>query len=240
LDWPALVVEGDTESTDKIIVAGVPQGMTAINVCASDKVIRLIQKKYGHLLADAIRPLDPRNVIGDALKAKSESVNQTDLELDLSEPNSACTAEENRRQSGAPHFDDGIVDHALKEPVKADLTDFEPDMPELNSACAEEEKLQQSWALLSDTCIVGDHALKAKSGKADFIDVDLDMPEPKSDRAEEEKRRQGSVLCWENGVIVRQDNRLQSNSGLEVREHGTPPTSQGCDHRESHFLKTFG
>jgi hypothetical protein len=96
-------------------------------------------------------------------------------------------------------------------------------MPEPESACAEEKKFQQSGALLSDPCIVGDDALKAKSEKADLTDFDLDMPEPKSARVEEEKRRQSAAMHWENWLVASQDDRLQSNSGREVRENRTPP-----------------
>jgi hypothetical protein len=222
LDWPALVVEGDSESTDEIIIAGAPVGMTAINTCASDNAVRLIKKSYGHLLADMIRPLDPCNVVDHALKAKPDKVHQTDF--DTPEPKPARD-EEDRRRSGAPLFDPGmVVDHAFNaKSEKADLTDFELDMPEPESACAEEKKFQQSGALLSDPCIVGDDALKAKSEKADLTDFDLDMPEPKSARVEEEKRRQSAAMHWENWLVASQDDRLQSNSGREVRENRTPP-----------------
>jgi MobA/MobL family protein len=181
LDWPALVVEGASESTDEIIIAGAPVGMTAINTCASDNAVRLIKKSYGHLLADTIRPLDPCNVVDRALKTTSEKVHQADFDLDAPEPKLARD-EENRRPSGASPFDPGmVVDHAFNgEPEKADHTDF-----------------------------------------------DLDIPGPKSTRAEEEKRRQSAALFWENWLVASQDDRLQSKSGREVREHRTPPKALG-------------
>lgn len=61
LGWPALVVEGDSKSTDEIFLAGVPEAMVPINTCASDNTLALINNKFCHLFADAIVPLDPRS-----------------------------------------------------------------------------------------------------------------------------------------------------------------------------------
>ena len=66
LDWPAMVVEGDSRWTDEIILTGIPIGLTAINTCASADAIRLITKKYTNLLADVIRPFDPCSVVDGA------------------------------------------------------------------------------------------------------------------------------------------------------------------------------
>jgi hypothetical protein len=227
LDWPALVVEGDSASIDKIILAGAPVGITTINTCASDNAVRLIKKRFGNLLADTIRPLDPCNVVHSALKIAAEKVHQTDFDLDVPEPKPARD-EENHRQSEAPVFDLLMVvdDASIAKPEKSDLTDFEPDTRDLGSACAE-EKLQQSGAWLSDLCILGDKASKAEPEKANLTVFDLDFPEPKSNRAEEEKRRQSGVLLWKNWVVAYQDDRLKSNSGREVREHRKPPKEPG-------------
>ncbi|QAU45890.1 MobA/MobL family protein [Bradyrhizobium guangzhouense] len=67
-DWPAMVVEGNAGSADELIIAGVPIGLTAINRCASPRAILLIRRKYGHLLADTIRPLDPLAVAMEVLE----------------------------------------------------------------------------------------------------------------------------------------------------------------------------
>ncbi|MDH2399827.1 MobA/MobL family protein [Bradyrhizobium sp. SSUT18] len=67
LDWPAVIVEGDAQSTDEIIVAGVVLGVTAINTCASEYALRLIKKNYGRLLSDTVRPLDPISVVDELL-----------------------------------------------------------------------------------------------------------------------------------------------------------------------------
>jgi hypothetical protein len=177
LDWPALVAEGDSSSADEIIIAGVPLGLTPINVFARDDAVRLIRKNYGHLLADTIQPLDPCNVVNHMLKAKSDKVDETDFDFDMPEPKSIGADEEDHRQSGALHSDPRTVvgQAANEEPEKADLAAF-----------------------------------------------DLDMPEPKPNRAEEENRRQSGALLWKNW-LVSQDNRLEDNSGREVREHRAPP-----------------
>jgi hypothetical protein len=171
LDWPALVVEGDSSSADEIIIAGVPLGLTAINVCASDNAVRLIRKNYGHLLADTIRPLDPCNVIGHMLKAKPDKLDETDFDFDMLEPKSTGAAsEENRRQIGAPLFNPGmVVDKAFNgETEEADLTTFDLDMLEPTSNRAEEEKRQQSAALLWKTFLaIQDDRLEGNSGRVD-------------------------------------------------------------------------
>lgn len=59
LGWPALVVEGDSKSADEIFLAGVFEAVVPINTCASDNALALINNKFGHLLAGAVRPLDP-------------------------------------------------------------------------------------------------------------------------------------------------------------------------------------
>ncbi|WP_426418980.1 MobA/MobL family protein [Bradyrhizobium genosp. A] len=69
LDWPAVIVEGDAQSTDQIITAGVILGVTAINTCASEDALGLIKKKFGHMLADTVRPLDPLAVVDQLLAA---------------------------------------------------------------------------------------------------------------------------------------------------------------------------
>jgi hypothetical protein len=68
LDWAALVVEGDSKSTDEIIVAGIPVGLTTINTCASDNAIKLIHKKFRHLVYDAVAPHDPCHVVDAVLR----------------------------------------------------------------------------------------------------------------------------------------------------------------------------
>ncbi len=73
LDWPAIIVEGDVQSTDDIIVAGALYGVTAINTCASENALRLIKQKYGHLLADTVRPLDPLLVTDQLLATYAHS-----------------------------------------------------------------------------------------------------------------------------------------------------------------------
>ena len=67
LGWPALVVEGDSKSTDEIFLAGVPKAMVPINMCTSDVALGLINNKFRHLFADAIAPLDPHSRVDTAV-----------------------------------------------------------------------------------------------------------------------------------------------------------------------------
>jgi hypothetical protein len=151
LDWPALVVEGDSGSADEIIIAGVPLDLTAINLSASDHALLWIQKCYGHLLAEAIQPLDPRNVVGHLLKEKPDKFEQTDFASDMK-------ATEDHRQIGALSDSGMVADQAFKTPENAGRTAFDLDMPEPKSNRAEEEeKLRQSGELLWETWLVARH-----------------------------------------------------------------------------------
>jgi hypothetical protein len=102
LDWPAMVVEGDSRSTDEIILAGIPVGLTAINTCASADAIHLITKKYTNLLADLIRPFDPCSIVDGALKhaaATFKMIQLTRVDYDLPGAEHLTAEEEKRRQS---------------------------------------------------------------------------------------------------------------------------------------------
>jgi hypothetical protein len=169
LDWPALLVKADSSSADEIIIAGVPLGLTAINMCASDTAIRLIQKNYGHLLADAIGPLDPCNVVDHLLKAKPDKVEQTDFDSDVPEPKATRADEEDHRQSGALLSVSGLVADPAFDGTreKANPTTFDLDMPEPKSNRAEEEKRRQSGGLLWKTWLVAsqDDRLKDNLGR---------------------------------------------------------------------------
>jgi MobA/MobL family len=102
LDWPAMVVEGDSRSTDEIILAGIPVGLTATNTCASAGAIRLITKKYPNLLADVIRPFDPCSIVDGALKhaaATFKMVELTRVEYELPGTEHPTAEEEERRKS---------------------------------------------------------------------------------------------------------------------------------------------
>jgi hypothetical protein len=125
LDWPALVVEADPKSADEIIVAGACIGLTAINTCASDEAIGLIHRRYGHLVADTIRPLDPCSIIDRTLKRAVASVETAEPtvvtskeatmpdsastsdsdEFDMPEPRSSRGDEEKRRLEGGLLFE---------------------------------------------------------------------------------------------------------------------------------------
>jgi hypothetical protein len=102
LDWPAMVVEGDSRSTDEIIVAGIPTGLTAINISASADTIRLITKKYPNLLADVIRPFDPCFIIDGALNHAAATFRMAELtrvEYEMPGAKHPTSEEVERRQS---------------------------------------------------------------------------------------------------------------------------------------------
>lgn len=126
LDWPAVIVEGDARSTDQIITAGVILGVTAINTCASEDALGLIKKRFGHLLADTVRPLDPLAVVDQLLAAyvppaKVEPVDTSSAGPQSSEPafdlemreTLEPSFEESRWQDDVPWQDDpDELDHA--------------------------------------------------------------------------------------------------------------------------------
>nr|WP_283842028.1 MobA/MobL family protein [Bradyrhizobium sp. KB893862 SZCCT0404] len=127
LDWPAVIVEGNAQSTDQIITAGVILGVTAINTCASEDALKLINNQFGHLLADTVRPLDPLAVVDQLLAAyvppaKVEPVDPSSVGPQSSEPASdpemretlePSFDEESRWQDNVPWQDDpDELDHA--------------------------------------------------------------------------------------------------------------------------------
>jgi hypothetical protein len=68
LEWPALVVEGDARLADMIIVAGAPEGLTAVDRAASPTAIALISKVQFGMFHEQISRHDPRGVIAAALR----------------------------------------------------------------------------------------------------------------------------------------------------------------------------
>lgn len=129
LDWPALVVDGNSVSTDEIILAGAPVGMVPINTCAGDDVLLLIKEKFGHLLADGIRPLDPLSAVDSALaRANSEEIelaqvlsdkprgcateDLSDFEIcDIPEPQRPSAADEENSRLTNSHFWEDYLAH---------------------------------------------------------------------------------------------------------------------------------
>lgn len=92
LDWPAVIVEGDAQSTDEIIMAGVVLGVTAINTCASENALGLIKKNFGHLLADTVRPLDPLSVVDELLAEYAQSAKVEPADTSTVRPQSSVPA----------------------------------------------------------------------------------------------------------------------------------------------------
>jgi hypothetical protein len=158
LDWPALVVDGDPESIDEVIVAGVPCGLTAINTCASADAIHLIQQKFGHLLADTVRSLDPCNIVCAALNATSQKVNNIDFDLPAPQPKLARD-EEIPQPSGTSLFGpDMVVDQALNDESEvADLTGPDLDMPQPPDTREEDKRRKHDGGLLNENWLVARH-----------------------------------------------------------------------------------
>jgi hypothetical protein len=92
LDWAAIIVEGDSQSTDEIIVAGVVLGVTAINTCASENALKLIKKNFGHLLADIVRPLDPLSVVDELLATYTQFAEVEPQDTSSARPRSSVPA----------------------------------------------------------------------------------------------------------------------------------------------------
>jgi len=97
LGWPALVVEGDSKSEDEIFLAGVSEAMVPINTCASDNALALINNKFGHRLADAVRPLDP-------LLRVDTAVPTVRRDLEVVEPADPVPATSREPESSSEHF----------------------------------------------------------------------------------------------------------------------------------------
>jgi hypothetical protein len=68
LGWPALVVEGDARLADMVIVAGAPEGLTAVNRAASPTAIALISKVQFGMFDEQVSRHDPRRVIAAAVR----------------------------------------------------------------------------------------------------------------------------------------------------------------------------
>lgn len=140
LDWPAIIVEGDSQSTDEIIMAGAVLGVTAINTCASENALRLIKKNYGHLLADTVRPLDPLSVVDELLaayvpSAKIESAGKSTVQPQSSAAAVDVEVGETRAPSLAEEEYEwrDIDDSWQDEPDEAVHTDFEENEAERES-----------------------------------------------------------------------------------------------------------
>ena len=73
LDWPALVVEGDNDMADGLILAAVQYGVAVINRHASPEALLQIQTKYGARLLADIRPHDPREIVEASIRPFEQS-----------------------------------------------------------------------------------------------------------------------------------------------------------------------
>jgi hypothetical protein len=72
LEWPAMVVEGNPQSADKIIAAGVPAGVAVINRYASKGALSRIRHTHGDMLLEQIRPHDPLGIAEKAVVAYAQ------------------------------------------------------------------------------------------------------------------------------------------------------------------------
>jgi len=67
LEWPALVLEGDSTLANEILLAAAPLGLTAINRHADDETLRKIHTHHHGLLLDQIANHDPLAVVENIL-----------------------------------------------------------------------------------------------------------------------------------------------------------------------------
>jgi MobA/MobL family len=151
LDWPAIIVKGNTQSTDQIITAGIVLGVTAINTCASENALRLIKKNFGHLLADTVRPLDPVSVVDELL---AEYVPPAKVE-----PADTSSV---RPQSSEPGFDT-----ELPETAEPSVTEVEHEWQDFDG----------HWQDEPDEVADAEFEEEAEPGSAPNFDDD-EMPEP--------------------------------------------------------------
>ena len=213
LDWPAMVVEGDTGSADEIIVAGVPIGITAINRCASPRAIRLIQENYGHLLADTIRPLDPLSVAVNAFEAAQANSGNFDIEIERAvseklEP--ASDFDEPCSPEIVASTDSLLDDHIDRLPVP------QPRRGSLGNHPANDFDEHHSEEPASSDP-------KRPFPKTVFDCYEFDFPEPpKPTAAEEEIRRQHAADIWKNHV-ARNFEVVPLNPSRAARETRAPP-----------------
>jgi hypothetical protein len=62
LDWPAVVADGDPDSVDAFVIAGVQEELAVVNCCASDRVLSLMRHRFGERLPLAVADYDRRGV----------------------------------------------------------------------------------------------------------------------------------------------------------------------------------
>jgi len=82
LDWPAVVVHGNSDSADEIISTSVPLGIAIINRNASANTLRAICEQYGEMLLDQVEPYDPLSVVATAIAAHKRVEANSDEQLD--------------------------------------------------------------------------------------------------------------------------------------------------------------
>jgi hypothetical protein len=224
LDWPALVVEGDTQSTDEIIIAGVLAGMTPINTCASDHALIMIKKNFGHLLADTIRPLDPCSVVDGALAHAFAT-------FEAAEPTQVTSSEPKMPD---PDFTSECDEYNL--PERPEPSDAEDEalgqlgaMRWGNYVASQDKGLQQhavaTFETAEPTQVTSSELKKSGSEFASESD-EYDMPEPpRPSAAEEERRRRRSAMSWEN-YVASQGEGLRRSPAREVRAHRASPKAR--------------
>jgi hypothetical protein len=215
LDWPALVVEGDARWADEIFVAGAPAGITAINRCASERAVRLIQRNYGHLLADTIRQLDPLSDVANALEAAHVEAGTIEPRIDTVE---APENSEFKPDFGRP----GSPKTPVAEDVRLDDFDRPPVLLRNLGLDAEDDS---DAAHSKRGSLAPATPSEPKQSYPEFVSNsdEFDMPEPsRPTAAEEELRRLGGAALWESW-IAEKFKGLQWNPARDVRVNRAPP-----------------
>jgi hypothetical protein len=152
LEWPALVVEGDTELADQIILAGAAIGLTAVNRAASTAVLRLISETQLKNFLDQIAQYDPLGVVADLLSSHvpptsaGEVAINTDETLEIKPPPPGSHRLESKPTVTRAAKEN---DHALKvlDIIKRARTCCER-LPEPNVSTATLEGHRQTLALM--------------------------------------------------------------------------------------------
>jgi hypothetical protein len=210
------MVEGDARSADEIIVAGAPIGITAINRCASKSAIGLIQRNYGHLLGDTIRPLDPLSVLANALEAAPFEPVEVEPRIDTVE-----AVENSGFQSDLDGHESPNISTS-EEVWRDDHVDHSPVLERnLRSEAGNDRDTSHSRRLP----LAGITASEPTQSYSEFVsDPDeFDFPEPvRPTDADEEMRRQRAAELWEN-YVAQNFESLRWNPVRAARGYRAPP-----------------
>jgi hypothetical protein len=216
LDWPAMVVEGDARSADEIIVAGVPLAITAINRCASSSAIRLIRRKYGHLIADTIAPLDPLAVVANTLEAAHVKPGKVEPAIEIAEAPKNPELKLDFYKPSSPE----IV--SSDEIFRSDHADRSPGLQHTRTLEAGDDRDAGNCDRQTLSEVAPSETGQPYSEIVSDCD-EYDFPEPsRPTTVEEETRRRRAAELWEN-YVARNFEGLQWNPVCTARGNLAPP-----------------